>query len=448
MKQSKKNVCGFVVGIGILSSTAVATSQRVVSIQESIQMAFERRPDIRNAQLNLLAAKAQIKEGYSPYLPQASAQFTFDDNLKLQTNVIPAGIFGPEPIKVRFGTTYAGVASAQVEQKIYDQSLLTGFKAFKPALEAAVESIEKLRQEVAFEVAKAYIQAAMVMMQSAPLAEIRTGYEKLHRILELQVKEGFALSTDLETLQLALKNVEAQISQLQLKKETALLRLKALMFVPETEAILPDTAGLKNLLRSGPSDPPFDPMLLPEYRLLKKNLRIQEVQVKRVRHGYIPTVSAYARYGLQALNNDFSNLWGRWFDFSSLGFRLSIPLFDGLLKEARYSQARIQWLQLQDQMTLTERHLKLQFDGAALARRQAFLDLRQQELNQALALRLLGQARLAFSQGQQPLAQVIQAEIQVQQSIMNYHNTLLAQLEAELTLRKASGNLLKSLNIQ
>lgn len=425
-----------------------AATQQVLGLEACVKKAFENRPDIRNAQLTLMATKAQIREGYSPYLPQASGTFTLDDNLKLMTNVIPGGIFGPEPIKVRFGTTYMGVASAQVDQKIYDQSLITGFKAFKPALEAAVESIVKLRNDVAYEVATAYVQAAVAMMQAAPLQEIKTGYERLLKIVELQRTEGFALPTDVEKIQLALRNVEAQINKLNLQKETALLSLKAAMFVPETEALLPDTAALRSLLKTTVTDPPFEPEKLPEIRLLNKNIRIQEVQMKRLRHGYIPTLGVYARYGLQALNNDFGNLWSRWYDFSSVGLRLSIPIFDGFFKEARYTQARIQWLQIQDQMRHTERLLKLQFDNTALTRRQSMIDLKQQELNLQLARHLLSQAQRAYGEGQGSLADLLNSEIQFQQALINYHATLMTRALAEISLRKAAGDLLNSLNVQ
>lgn len=429
-------------------SVSAIAAQQILSLEACVKKAFENRPDVRNAQLTLMAAKAQIREGYSPYLPQVSGNFTLDDNLKLQTSVIPAGIFGPEPIKVRFGTTYMGVASAQVDQKIYDQSLITGFKAFKPGLEAAVESISKLRNEVAYEVATAYVQAAVSMMQVAPLQEIKAGYERLLKIVELQKNEGFVLSTDVEKVQLALFNVEAQINKLNLQKETALLSLKAAMFVPETEAILPDTTTLRALLKTSVTDPPFDPGKLPEIRLINKNVVIQEVQMKQVRHGYIPTLGIYARYGLQALNNDFGNLWSRWYDFSSIGLRLSIPVFDGFFKEARYAQARIQWLQMQDHLRHTERLLKLQFDNAALSRRQSMIDLKQQELHLNMARNLLRQAQKAFGEGQGTLADVLNSEIQFQQALVNYHSTLLTRALAEISLRKAAGDLLKSLNLQ
>lgn len=432
----------------LLIIPAVLQAQSVMTLEACVKKAFENRPDIRNAQLSLMATKAQIREGYSPYLPQASGFFTLDDNLKLQASIIPAGIFGPEPITVRFGTTYMGVASAQVDQKVYDQALITGFKAFKPALEVAAENIEKFRNDVAYDVATAYVRAAVALMQTQPLQDIKAGYERLVKIVELQRREGFALATDVERITLALRNVEAQLNQLNIQKETALLSLKAAMFVPETELLLPDTGELRLLAKSSAADPPFEPTRLPELRLLNKNLIIQEVQMKRVRHGYIPALSVYARYGLQAFNNDFGNLWSRWFDFSSVGLRLQIPIFDGFLKESRYAQARIQWLQMQDQIRHTERLLKLQFDNAALTRRQSLIDLKQQELNLQLALNLLKQSQKAFGEGKGPLADVLNSEIQLQQATMNYHNTLLSRLLAELSLRKASGELLINLNIK
>lgn len=442
-------------GLGMLRAAWVVAvfpltlmGQKPLSLQECVRLAFENRPDIQDAQLTLMHAKAQIKEGYSAYLPQVSASFTLDDNLKLPANVIPGGVLGPEPVVVRFGTTYAAFATGLAEQKIYDQSLITGFRAFKPALEAAVENIEKLRQEVAMEVATAYLQAAVLTLQSAPLDEIRQEYKKLLSIIELQAKEGFALSTDVERLRLALSNVEAQWQQLIVNREMALQKLKASMWVPETEPVSPDTGSVREMFRLQLTPPPFDPLRLPELKLLQKSIDIQKVQMLRVKHGYIPNLSAYARYGVQALNDQFGHLWSRWFDFSSVGLRISIPVFDGLWRQSRYSQARIQWLQMQNQYKHSERLLKLQFENATFARKQSAIDVVQQEQTLHLARRLLLKSQTAFAQGQEPLTGVLNAEIQFQQALMNYHNALLMFLTSEIQLQKAAGRLLEYLKVR
>ncbi|MCS6981205.1 MAG: TolC family protein [Flavobacteriales bacterium] len=426
----------------------LAGGQKPLSLQECVRIAFENRPDIQDAQLTLMYTKAQIKEGYSAYLPQVSASFTLDDNLKLLANVIPGGVLGPEPVVVRFGTTYAAFATGLAEQKIYDQSLITGFKAFKPSLEAAVENIEKMRQEVAMEVATVYVQAAVLTLQIEPLEEIRKEYKKLLSIVELQAKEGFALSTDVERLRLALSNVEAQWQLLIVNREMALQKLKASMWVPETEPIIPDTASIREMFRLQLTAPPFDPLRLPELRLLRKNIDIQKIQMMRVKHGYIPNLSAYARYGVQALNNQFGPLWSRWFDFSSVGLRISFPVFDGFWRQSRYSQARIQWLQMQNQYKHSERLLKLQFENATLARKQSAIDVLQQEQTLQLARRVLLKSQAAFAEGRQALAEVLNAEIQFQQAMINYHNALLMFLNAEIQLQKAAGRLLEYLKVR
>lgn len=77
------------------------------------------------------AADAKAREVLADYLPQVSLTSTLDNNLKLQQTVIPAGLFSPDEMRVALSKQYNMDAVAQLDQVIYDQSLLIGIKANK-----------------------------------------------------------------------------------------------------------------------------------------------------------------------------------------------------------------------------------------------------------------------------------------------------------------------------
>ena len=70
-----------------------------------------------------LAADAKAKEVLADYLPRISLTSTLDNNLKLQQSVIPAGIFGPDEVRVSLTQKFNSNFVGQLDQVIYDQSL-------------------------------------------------------------------------------------------------------------------------------------------------------------------------------------------------------------------------------------------------------------------------------------------------------------------------------------
>ncbi len=75
-----------------------------------------------------LAADAAAKEALSEYLPKIGITGTLDNNLKVQTSIIPAGVFGPTDIKVAFSQKYNTNAAVQLDQTIYDQNAAERFQ--------------------------------------------------------------------------------------------------------------------------------------------------------------------------------------------------------------------------------------------------------------------------------------------------------------------------------
>jgi outer membrane protein len=74
-------------------------------------------------------ADARAEEAIADYLPRVSMISSLDNNLKLQQNVIPAGVIGANELKISLTQKYASNTVAQLDQVLYDQSMLTGLKA-------------------------------------------------------------------------------------------------------------------------------------------------------------------------------------------------------------------------------------------------------------------------------------------------------------------------------
>src|SRR5690606_19653923 len=107
------------------------------------------------------------REALSGYLPQVNVSAGIDDNIKLQQTIIPAGTFGPgtPEQRVAFGTQWNTTVMAQADQKIYDQSLITGLKANKPNNEIAAWNEVKNNQQIIYDISSAYFRILVARRQ-------------------------------------------------------------------------------------------------------------------------------------------------------------------------------------------------------------------------------------------------------------------------------------------
>lgn len=69
-------------------------AQSTYTISECVQYALNNHNNIKMSKNDFQSAIAKKNEGRSGYLPQVNGQIKWDDNLILQTTVLPAGTFG------------------------------------------------------------------------------------------------------------------------------------------------------------------------------------------------------------------------------------------------------------------------------------------------------------------------------------------------------------------
>ena len=137
------------------------------TLKDCIAFGLEHHRSVVVSRNNITGAKEQAKEALSAYLPQVNVSAGFDYNVKLQQNVIPAGSFPgqTEEQRITFGTKYNSTQMIQLDQKIYDQSLLTGLKANSSNTRLAELNAEENNQNLIYNISYAYYQIIVAQKQ-------------------------------------------------------------------------------------------------------------------------------------------------------------------------------------------------------------------------------------------------------------------------------------------
>ena len=427
--------------LGLMISNA-ASAQTKLSLKECIDYGLKNNGNVRIAKLNERVAEQQTREALSYYLPQVAATGTLDDNIKLQSTVIPAGAFGAtEDRRITLGSKYASVVSAQADQVVFDQALLTGLKANKPNLANAELSSQKTKENIIYNVANNYYQVFVITQQIELLKDNLDKTRQILGTLQLQLDNGVIKKVDYDRTKVSLNNIQSQLTLAESNLTYAQNELKYQMGMPMSEQIeLTDNLLNKPFQLYEPGN--FDPSNLTDFKVQKINMQLQGIEKDRVRAGYLPKVSIYGRYGFQALGNNLGDSWGNRFSYGAVGLRLNIPIFDSFRRDAQYKQADLKLMTQNEQLKLNIQNYELQNNNATTQLQKAKLNLANDDANVNLAKEVYDVTTLQYREGTIPLSDLLNAELSYKEAQNNYINSMLSYYQAKLGIEQSQGSLL------
>ena len=312
-----------------------------------------------------LAADAKAKEVLADYLPKVSLTSTLDNNLKLQQSVIPAGIFGPDEIRVSLTQKYNSNFVGQLDQVIYDQSLLTGLKANKYNKQRADLNIEQSNEAIIYNISIAYFQIFVYNQQLELLKYNKETYEKQIEIYSLQVSKGITLQKDLDKVNVDYNNTISQIRVAQSNLKLAENELKYEMGYPINDLLTVNpSTELGTTLLNEESTNTFSPASRIDYKLSELNIKTLEIEQARIKAEGLPKLSAYFRYGAVGFGDKLNAAYDELLPYSAVGLKLSIPILDFYKRNAQYKQAKINRVNAEESLKLAEGRYKVEYENA------------------------------------------------------------------------------------
>nr|WP_067058279.1 TolC family protein [Mucilaginibacter sp. L294] len=390
------------------------------------------------------AADAQAKEALADYLPKVSVTGTFDDNLKVQQSIIPAGIFGPEAVKVAFTQKYNTNGVAQLDQTIYDQSLLNGLKANKYNKQQADLNVKKNEETIIYDISNSYYQIYVYREQLRLLRANLETYRKQMDISRLQVKKGVTLQKDLDKVTVNYNNAVSQIRVAESSLTLSENQLKYNMGYPIASALQVDTASSQDINTPAlidPSSNSFSAGNRTDYQLSEINSHLLEIDQQRIKAGAIPKLTGYARYGAVGFGNTLGPAFSDFSPYSAIGLKLTIPLFDFFKRNAQYSQARYKSLNAAENLKLDQGKYQLEYENAKTKIIKAQSNLDNDSRNIELAQSVFRTTNLQFIKGVTDLNDWLNAQYAIKDAQNNYLNSLYSFYQAKLDVEKAAGTL-------
>ncbi|MCF0038643.1 TolC family protein [Dyadobacter fanqingshengii] len=426
--------------LAFVATAGPSWAQTRLSLKDCIAYGIKNNGNVKIAQYKESIAVQQGREALAGYLPQVAGNGALDDNIKLQSTVLPGALFGGEDRRVALGTKYSTNVSAQADQVIFDQALLVGIKANKPNLQNAALNAQKTKETIIFNVTDAYYQ---VFVTSAQIDLLKDNLEKTQQILgtlQLQLDNGVIKKVDFDRTQVSLNNIKSQLTLAESNLILSQNQLKFQMGMPLAEQLeLTDNPLNQPFKLVEPEQ--FDAANLTDFKIQNINMQLQSLEKQRIKAGYLPKLSVYGRYGMQSLGQNLGESWGNWFSFGAIGVKLSIPIFDSFRRDAQYKQADLNLLTQNEQLKLNVQNYELQNHNATTQLQKAKLNLGNDESNVTLAKEVYDVTTLQYREGTVTLSDLLNAETSYKEAQSNYINSMLSYYQAKLGIEQSQGTL-------
>ena len=438
-----KNIM-FVLSLAFVIQTATAQKKIEMNLKQCLDMALQNDQRVKTSEMEQTRLKYQKNQSIGAGLPQISASGTFQDYLKLPTQLLPGEIFNQPGtlIPVKFGTNYNMSGSIQVSQLIYNQSYLVSLQISKRMIEQGKLDLEKNRQSTIYDVAQLYYMAVSTDQQTKYLMETLKKLDTLTSITQVQLDKQMIKQVDFDRVNVNRTNLQTEVSNLNLMYTQQLNLIKYFTgLAPEDSVVLTTTVFDKKLLEV----PVVNTENHISLREIDKQKELMNLQMGMVRSQCIPSLAAFGDFSSNSQQNVFGKLFSEsksWLGTSLVGLSLNVPIFSGTQRYFQLKQYKIQYQELNLNRYYVKKYLETGTRNALIKVQSLEQTTGSQNRNVTLADNVYKVIFDQYSQGYASLTDLLSAENDKIAAQSAYAQTLVQLRVAELDLYKSNGNLM------
>jgi outer membrane protein len=432
----------FIIPLILVAANSFAQTSSL-SLNDALKIAVTNRYELKIQKANTAISQKQSQEVTTRFLPQITSDLDVRYNTKLQTNVLPGTLFNStEDKRIQMGTTYNTLWGFNLNQTIFNPTNIQDKKIadLQVAFQKHNETITEIN--IKQEVTEAYF-AVLLWKERLKLSEKNlTKTEELYQVAVNQRSQGRATVYDVQRTNIDIENAKATHEQ---NKKSYQLAISDLLYKMDSKDV-PDlvlTDSITNLAQE------YTQTLSGNQAVNRTELTQQKIQIdinnqnaKKQNWGWMPTLSLYANYSLQYLNNKFSPFGSdNWYPYNYLGIKASFPIFDGGLKsrtkqeyQLRTEAAKIQYDKLQKDYNQEVTNTRTTLDNS-------LSDLNYQKKNLELIEELYKIDTERFKNGAIKQSDLSTTNYTLQQTQTNYINAVYSYLIAVVRYKKANGTL-------
>ena len=419
------------------------------SLKQAIDYAFKNSPNYLNAELEIQNSKYRKREVLGVGLPQINSSVDLKDYIDIPTSLLPGQFFGAPAgtfIPVKFGTKYNATAGFSASQLIFSSDYIVGVKAAKELINLSTINVNRSKTELVSSVSKAYFN---VVVNKERIKLLDANIIKLKKIFDDTKafnQQGFVEQIDLERLEVQYNNlvVEKEKTDRLIGLSENLLKFQMGYKIAEP-IVLTDSLTFENNDVASLLSGKMDISKRADYQLLQSQQRLYQLDLKRQRLGYLPTMAAYGSYQFNAQRQkfDFTDGSQSWFKISLIGGTVNLNIFDGLQRHNRIQQAKIAVQKGENNLKNIELAAEIEASISEVTYTNAYASLQTQKRNMTLAQHVFDVSQKKYEQGVGSNLEITNAQTALKEAQTNYYNAVYDMIVSKIDFQKATGTLVK-----
>lgn len=431
-----------------------------LSLKEAQEYALKNNMTIKNSVIDLEIAKKKIWETTAMGLPQLNAVANYSHIFKVPEVSFPGTILS----STRNGSTLYGLPVAgdslfvnnyaappiklgvsdnltfdiTLSQLVFNGAYLVGLQASKVFYQISEQALEKNEIDIRESVANTYLLVLNLIKNEEILSNRIINLEKTLNEMRQLNKAGFLEITDVDQLELTILSVKNAQNTLQRQIDGATDLLKFQIGMPyEIELELSD--DLDKILNSAVIESITGRNLEVEdnivTKILNTQVKIGELNLKREKSGYLPSLAAFYKHSEKARQADFD-----FFMKDMAGVQLNIPIFSSGQRKSAVAQRKLELLKMQNSRAQALNGLQLEFKSANNDFSTSLEKYNNEKRNIELAERIYDKTLIKFKEGLSSSMDITTAQNQLLGAQSNYFTAIYSLLVAKNKIDKLTNN--------
>ena len=441
-------------------------AQSSFTLQEAVDYAITNSNDVRLAEIEVKDAKAKVTEYKAIGLPQINGYLKYQHFMQIPVSPTPdfltpsvyqilveEGVPGVEPYTgtpevFQFTFQQRNNLNAGIEGSwlLFDGSYLSGLKAARLYKELTTKSLDIAEEQIRANVTKAYMNILISEENKKTLKDNLDNLDKILTETRAYYEEGLLESLDVSRIELSYENIKTEFEKLDQYIDISYNLLKFQMSYPLSDEIIitEDLDKLVDLFQIEAVD--LDESIMFEnraqYDQILSTIELNEMNLQRLKRGYLPNLSARANYNQIMQRSDlFDSEEFGFIPQSSVSLSLNVPIFDGFMKKGQVQQAKITLEQLDIQKFEFERAMTLQVNNSRMQYINAKKTLENRRKSLTIVEDIYDKTSIKFKEGVGSSIELTQAESQLLDAQSNYINALYDLLISKTELDIALGKI-------
>ncbi len=447
--------------IVILPYYGIGQEALELSLEKSLEIAFQKNPQFKIAEKEVEKAKASVWTAYSNLMPQLNGAVNFQHAWEIQKNTIPnflkpmlgplAGMIPelkdmPDFVQLSFGLENSFQYGVTLTQPLFlGGAGIAGIQIASAAKRASEMNLETQRQNLIFQVAGAFysclVTREVAKVQEQTLKQAEANFE----IVGKKYSAGSASGYDKMRAEVNVANLKPGVISSRNQYQSALTQFRAILGLEENRQIavdgkfdyVADDFGEKSLTE-------IKKMALenrPEKRVLIEQKYMAGKGVMIARSSFMPKLFFQSDYSYLAMKNDFKLSQSDFNRGITSAVSLQIPLFTGFRNAKEFQKAKLDFHIVED----AEKQLNDGLSAEAEMIYNKFKEANEKYLAASQTVQLaeetLRLANMMYEEGTNTQLDVLNMQLALNQARLNYASSVFEYQMARYQLRKVTGTL-------